>query len=431
MNIDLIAEIELLNPWLHDKNISIVKSEEYISRIQSEKLLSPAWDHLWLILTGPRQAGKTTLGKYLCQKLISQKRFKQLLYLNCDYFHIREWLHSPIFLQEALRQFELVEPILFIDEVQRLKNPGLLLKSIVDLKLPLKMIASGSSQLEIKSKVQEYLTGRQFECIVLPFGYEETPTLDLETRALWGGYPGVTKAPITEKTLILQQLFSEYISKDIIEILKITNPDVMRKLVVLVAHSSGQLVRYQQLANDTGVSIKTIQQYLSVLENTYVIKKITPFVGNKRSEITSNPVYYFVDNGFRNQALRNFNSLEVRGDKGFLIENLVFQEIYKFRQQYFKNFDIHFWRTTSGAEVDFVLVKNINEVLPIEVKYQNFVKPSISKAFRSFLLAYQPTEAIYITKNYVNKITIENTVVHFFAIERLQDFIQALTNFFV
>jgi uncharacterized protein len=428
MNIDLIADIELINPWLNNPEIPIIEQAGYKPRIQTEKLLSPAWDPLCLILTGPRQAGKTTLGKHLCQELINRGRFKQLLYLNCDYFQIREWLRGPIFIQEALRQFKLVDPILFIDEVQRLENPGLLLKAIIDLKLPIKMIASGSSQLEIKSKVQEYLTGRQFECIVLPFSYEETPALNLEERALWGGYPGVVGS--TEKSLVLQQLFSEYLNKDIIEILKISNPDVMQKLITLLAHTSGQLVRYQQLANDTGTPVKTVQHYLAILENTYVSKKITPFVGNKRSEIISNPIYYFIDNGFRNQALRNFNSLEIRADKGFLIKNLVFQEIYKFRQQYFKDFDIHFWRTTSGAEVDFVLVKNINEILPIEVKYQNLAKPNVSKAFRSFLQAYKPKEAVYFSKNYITSIQIENTLVHFLAVQRLKDFIQVLNDFF-
>lgn len=428
MDLGLIKEIELLNPWLVNKDSTTIGQIGYVPRIQAQKLLSPAWDHLWLVLVGPRQAGKTTLGKYLCQELIKQKRFGQLLYLSCDYLEIRKWLQSPTFINEALQQFNLQNPILFIDEVQRLDSPGLLLKAIADLKLPLKMIALGSSQLEIKSKVQEYLTGRQFECVVLPFSYEETPSLNLEMRALWGSYPNVVNTQ--EKTLILQQIFSEYISKDIIEILKVGNPDVMQKLIVLIAHASGQLVRYQQLATDTGVSIKTVQNYLAILENTYVIKKITPFVGNKRSEITSNPIYYFVDNGFRNQALRNFNALELRHDKGLLIENLVFQEIYKFRQQHFKNFDIHFWRTTSGAEVDFVLVQDDKTILPIEVKYQNADKPSITRAFRSFLQAYQPKIAVYLTKNYIGKITIENTTVHFFAIDRLEDFIQLLQKFF-
>jgi uncharacterized protein len=77
------------------------------------------------------------------------------------------------------------------------------------------------------------------------------------------------------------------------------------KLLTLLAHISGQLVNYNQLATDCRVSIPTIQSYWNILEKTFIIKKITPFVGNKRKEIVSNPIYYFSDNGFRNQALRN------------------------------------------------------------------------------------------------------------------------------
>ena len=126
----------------------------------------PEWDRLWTVLVGPRRAGKTTLGKYLCQQLLNQGRFKELLYLNCDLEGVRTWLKSPLFIQEGMKQFNLTSPIIFIDEVQRLPSPGLLLKTIADLNLPIKMIASGSSQLELKSKVQEYLTGRQLSSIV-------------------------------------------------------------------------------------------------------------------------------------------------------------------------------------------------------------------------------------------------------------------------
>jgi len=429
MNIELIHEIELLNPWLVDSSSLIINENiKYIPRLQTERLLSHHWDNKWLILTGPRQTGKTTLGKHICQSLLTQHRFEQLLYLSCDYIHIREWLKSPIFIDDAIKQFNLKRFILFIDEVQRIENPGLLLKSIVDLQRSIKMIASGSSQLEIKSKVQEHLTGRQFESLVLPFSYEETPTIDLETRTLWGAYPGIVQTD--EKALALQQIFKEYITKDIIEILRVGEPDVMQKLISLIAHSSGQLVQYQQLANDCRVAHKTVQRYLSVLERTYVIQKIVPFVGNKRSEITSNPIYYFVDNGFRNQALSNFSSLSSRNDNGFLIENLIFQELYKFKQQYFKDFDIHFWRTTSGAEVDFVLTQGVDQILPIEVKFRNFKRPTITRAMRSFIEAYQPKHAIFVTKNYIANIKIEDCIVHFVSTKRLGDFISLLKKLF-
>ena len=173
MDTQLIDVLRQLNPWLHDPKHPIVKANEYIPRLQLDFLKKPDWDNLWSVLIGPRQAGKTTIGKHLCQLLLSEQRFQQLFYLNCDYLEIRQWLNSTNFLKEAEQKFSLKNYILFIDEVQRLDTPGLLLKMIADLNLPIKMIASGSSQLEMKSKVQEHLTGRQIEMIVLPLSCRE------------------------------------------------------------------------------------------------------------------------------------------------------------------------------------------------------------------------------------------------------------------
>ena len=149
MDTKLLELIHQQNPWLRNPKVPYIDSNKYILRRQTEFLLNPDWDSLWTILVGPRQSGKTTLGKHVCQKLIETKRFQQVFYLNCDYREIRLWLNSPIFLSEAQEHFKLNQYILFIDEVQRLESPGLLLKIIADLKLPIKMIASGSSQLEI------------------------------------------------------------------------------------------------------------------------------------------------------------------------------------------------------------------------------------------------------------------------------------------
>ena len=155
MNLELIQQIQMLNPWLKNRGIPILESARYFPRHQEERLLSKVWDSMWTILVGPRQAGKTTLGLHLSQRLIEEQRFECLLYLNCDLADICHWLINPLFVNELLSYFQVSKPILFIDEVQRLENPGLLLKAIVDLRLPIKLIASGSSQLEIKSKVQE------------------------------------------------------------------------------------------------------------------------------------------------------------------------------------------------------------------------------------------------------------------------------------
>lgn len=416
MNDLLISLIYQTNPWLNAPSVPILKNH-YIPRLQTKKLLLPEWDKLWLVLVGPRQAGKTTLAKLLSQELIRQKRFETLLYLNCDLLEIRQWLKSPLFIQEAMDIFNLNKPIVLIDEVQRLENPGLLLKACADLQLDIKMIATGSSQLELRSKVQEYLTGRHLQTLVLPLSYQEMGEPS-DAQLIYGCYPAVVKS--SEQAILLRQIYQDYISKDIIEILKVSKPDTMQKLIALIAHSSGQLVNFNQLATDCAVSASTIQHYLSILENTYTVARITPFVGNKRKEITSNPILYFIDNGFRNQSLHSLSmSLETRQDVGLLVQSAVFQELLKFKTQHFYDIAIHFWRTQSGAEVDFVLYKNEDNIIPIEVKYITMKDPIVTRALRSFIDAYQPRYGFFITKNFNKKIVVSHCEIHFISFSRL------------
>lgn len=418
MEIKLLEELHLLNPWLLHPRHQIVDPSKFIHRVQLDQLLEVEWDDLWTILIGPRRAGKTTLGTLLAHKLIQEKRFKQLLYLNCDFLSIRKWLTSPAFIAEAIKELSLTAPILFIDEVQRLENPGLLLKAIIDLKLPIKLIATGSSQLEIRSKVQEHLTGRQLTSLVLPLSTEEIDgDKNIEELVVYGTYPQALSS--SKKEIQLGEIYERYIQKDIIEILKVGKPDVLQQLLALIAHSSGQLVDYNQLATDCQVSVTMIRNHLDILEQTFVLAKITPFVGNKRTEITSNPIYYFLDNGFRNTALRNFSDIETRTDRGLLIESFVFQEILKFQTQHFLPFDIHYWRTKSGAEVDFVLFKNDAQFLPVEVKYQRMTRPAISRGYRSFIEAYQPKDAVIITKDLIALLKVNTTNVHFIPLQQI------------
>lgn len=428
MDLQLIREIEQQNPWLQNQQIPIIITANYHARLQLPTLILPDWDNLWTLLIGPRRAGKTTLGKYLSQILIQQGRFKELLYLNCDLLAVRDWLKSPVFLSEALQQFKLSVPIIFIDEVQRLESPGLLLKTIVDLQLPIKLIASGSSQLEIKSKVQEHLTGRNISSLVLPLSFNEWRACsDLEQLLVYGAYPQVITA--VQKELLLSQIYQDYINKDIIEFLKLAKPDNFQKLLSLVAHSSGQLVNYNQLACDCQINVGVVQHYLSVLQQTYVILMITPFVGNKRTELTSNPVLYFIDNGFRNYALNNFNGLSSRTDAGLLVEGLVFQELYKYITQHFLNYKLHYWRTKSGAEVDCIIYKNDTSFIPVEVKYRNMSTASITRGFRSFLQAYQPARAVIITKDFLGNAIFEAVRVDFiplFYLDKLFALIDAM-----
>lgn len=428
MNDLLISLINQANPWLKDR-LHPLLSYQPLPRIQTEKLLSREWDKVWLVLVGPRQAGKTTLAKLIAHRLIEQGRYETLVYLNCDLLEIRQWLRTPLFIQEILDEFKLKKPIILIDEVQRLENPGLLLKACADLKLNVKLMATGSSQLELRSKVQEYLTGRHLEVLVTPLSYEEIGSVT-ETQLVYGCYPAITTS--TEKAILLRQIYQDYITKDIIEILKVSKSDGMQKLITLIAHSSGQLVNYNQLSVDCMLSVSTVHHYLSILENTYTIAKITPFVGNKRKEITSNPIYYFIDNGFRNQSLQNLTtSLTMRQDLGLLIQSAIFQELTKLKVQHFLGFNIHFWRTQSGAEVDFVLQQGNDLLIPIEAKYRTMTNPVISRAFRSFIDAYQPALGFFVTKDFNKKVVINGCEIHFVSFWRLEKMLECLKDQFV
>jgi predicted AAA+ superfamily ATPase len=338
--------------------------------------------------------------------------------LNCDYYEIRHWLKSSTFLSDVESAFSLKNYILFIDEVQRLESPGLLLKIIADLQLPIKMLASGSSQLEIKSKIQEHLTGRKIESVILPLSCREIDfAQNWRSLLLYGSYPQVY---LTEnKPVFLQELFNSYVQKDIIEFLHVGKPEVVLQLLALLAHSCGQLLNFQQLAVDCRVNVETIRRYMDIFEKTYVIKTIKPYVGNKRTELTSNPICYFIDNGFRNQALNNFAAIENRTDNGLLVQNLVFQEIYKYQQQERKNWQIHYWRTKAGAEVDFVIQTGFDTIIPIEVKFRNSTGLTLSRGFRSFLDAYQPAQGFVITKNQVGELHYPHGRINFIPLSSL------------
>ncbi len=425
MDTTLLDIIYQQNPWLQSPGRAIIQAERYINRLQLTFLAQPDWDSLWTVLVGPRQAGKTTLGKHLCQELIKKKRYQQLVYLNCDYSEIRLWLNSASFLAEAEKALSLKNYILFIDEVQRLDTPGLLLKIIADLKLPIKMIASGSSQLEIKSKVQEHLTGRQLESVILPLSCREINFSKHHLSLLqYGSYPQVYLAQ--EKQILLQELFNNYIQKDVIEFLQVGKPDVLQQLLGLLAHSSGQLLNFQQLAVDCRVNVETIRNYINMLEKTYVIKAIKPYVGNKRTELTSNPVCYFIDNGFRNQALNNFSSIENRTDNGLLVQNLVFQEFYKYQLQEREPWQIHYWRTKAGAEIDFIIKINFDTIVPVEVKYRNSTGLQLSRSYKSFLDAYQPKLGFVVTKNQTGQLSYNNSQIYFVALADLAALFQKM-----
>lgn len=395
-------------------------------------------------IKGPRQSGKTTILKILQEKL----KEKNVVFLNfedpdvLEAFETNPKQYVKSFMTNSGKYYFLM------DEYQYVKNAGKTLKLLYDTFENAKFIVTGSSSLELSDAMAKFLVGRVFffelfqfnfhefltaknprlanvykeknnqikECVVngttLPiekdiFQKEFTPLLN--EYLTFGGYPALIKTadPETKKT-ILKNIYDTYVSKDIIQFLKISDPTKYRCITRTLAALTGKLLNYNELSSTCQSYYKETKQTIATLAETYIIKLIQPFHRNPVTELKKNPKVYFLDTGLRNYIINNFNPIEKRTDAGAILENHTLLCL----RNSFPQKTINYWRTTAKAEVDFILRLN-DELIPIEAKYQQFQKPKISRSLRSFIKTYQPQKALIVTKNFWNQEKIENTTVLF------------------
>ena len=387
-------------------------------------------DHLkekeMTVIIGPRQVGKTTLLEQIREYLADKQKINpdSLFYFNLDLTRDLDLFSSQDkvidFIESRKRNQETL--YLFIDEVQRIENAGIFLKGIYDLKLGVKFILTGSSSLEIKSKIQEALTGRKKIFKLMPLSiaeyaaYKNPPILKIIQKqetisdydfgeleklvddfAVFGGYPRVAIEKNADKKVeLIEELYNSYLEKDIINFLKIKNPISFNKLVSLLAAQGSGLLNVNQLAKNIAIDVKTLNYYLGVLENTFIIKLVKPFFTNPKKELVKMPKVYFWDNGIMNFALARFNNLAERVDKGEVFENLAASELLKIVKP---PHSLHYWRSLQKAEVDFVVRKGNGEIIPLEIKAQKMDEISISRSYRSFLAKYNPAMALLANYN--------------------------------
>ena len=204
--------------------------------------------------------------------------------------------------------------------------------------------------------------------------------------------------------MILKNIYETYIGREIIELLKIHDVYKFRKLTTLLSSQLGGMINYNSIASLCNSYYKEVLEILEILEETFVIRTIRPYHKNLKTELRKNPKVYFFDPGLRNYLLGNFNDLEKRTDTGVLVENFVLNQLSYLTEK------INYWRTLGKAEVDFILTFG-GELVPVEVKFTP--RPAISRGFRSFISAYNPTRALVITKGYWDEIKIGKTLVKF------------------
>ncbi len=405
---------------IHDRALKFIKEKEILS------------------LLGLRQTGKSTLAFQLIHALLKDGvRPERIFYFTFDDLSLRQELSASFdnFLKIVERflgeeaQLQKTLLYLFIDEVQKL--PGFIeyIKSLYDLKLPIKWVLTGSSSLELKVQIKESLAGRVLSLSVLPFselemfrGYGLTPPDKkniwrfifgetapdkkalkkyqagimpykqkiqklFEEYMVFGGLPAVILSKDADKKQILLKNYRDtYLEQDIRNLVKEDKLWVYQKVMELLASRTGDLLNYSNIASHLEVTADTVKRYSMLLEKTFIIKNLTTYSRNVRSEILKTPKVYFTDLGIRNSllGLNNISQIEKLGQYGIILENAIVEKLHTIASFMEHEAKLHYWRTKTKEEVD-IIVYTPERLLPIEIKSDKKIQTKHLKGIRSFI----------------------------------------------
>ncbi len=335
--------------------------------------------HKAILIIGARQVGKTTMLSNMITDM------ENVLWLNADESTTRDKLAKQDI--ESLKLIVGNYKTIIIDEVQRIANAGLLLKILVDNFKDLKIIATGSSSLDISENIFEPLTGRHISFYLFPFTlaelYDGKSPFEIEKylpfHLIYGSYPDVYNNQEIAETL-LKNLTNQYLYKDVLIWKDIRKPELLDKLLKLLSFQVGSEVSINELANKLHVKSETVETYIDLLEKSFVIFRLSAYSTNARKEVTKMSKIYFWDNGIRNAVIGNYTSLTLRNDIGQLWENLMIAERMKMNYTMDLPIKSYFWRNYNQSEVDYIEEKD-GKLYAFEMKWNTRTKNRVSQAF--------------------------------------------------
>jgi len=307
-----------------------------------------------IIVVGPRQVGKTTL-----LKMLATDTDRNVLIWNCDEPDIRHKLTEPT--STELRAETAGADLILIDEAQRVRNIGITLKLLIDNFPDKQIVATGSSSIELSNSINEPLTGRKHEFVMLPLSVNELMNeygaVDerrlLDRRLIYGSYPEVVNHEGEEREA-LTDLVGSYLYKDIFSFQDVRKPEIVEQLLQSLALQLGSEVSFNEIGRLLGLNSITVQRYIDLLEKSFVVFHLRSFSRNVRSELKKSRKIYFYDNGVRNALIGDFKPLDLRSDVGALWENYLISERLKnnaYNSFYGKSY---FWRTQQQQEIDYI-----------------------------------------------------------------------------
>lgn len=351
--------------------ISRIIESSIIKRMDKEKVI---------LIFGARQVGKTTL-----LKKITNKTDAKTVWLNAD-----DSIVQSLFEKFSIHSFKsyIGNPgLVVIDEAQQLNDIGRCLKQLIDSGISYQLLVSGSSAFELRNKTSEPLTGRKWEYHLSPFSFREmadetnplTEMQKLPLRLLYGMYPEVVTHEGDELQR-LQLLMDSYLYKDVLMWQGLKKPEKIIQLLKALALQVGNEVNYNELSRLLKIDRETVEKYITILEQTYIIFRLPSFSANLRKELTKSRKIYFTDNGIRNILLGDFRPIGARQDIGVLWENFIISELWKKELNNMLSSKFYFWRTSDQQEIDLIIEKN-GMLNTYEVKWNSKAKARLSKTF--------------------------------------------------
>ncbi|MCX6271007.1 MAG: ATP-binding protein [Bacteroidetes bacterium] len=391
-----------------------------IPRPKYTEAILKAWDSLPLVvLAGARQVGKTSI-------MQMQHTEGERVFLNGQNPDVSAVFQRFSDLEDYLK-IQLkgkIEGFLFIDEYQFIGGVATMLKLLTDQYDQLKILCSGSSSLDVLQKVDESLAGRVRIIEVYSLSFEEyllftdpelhkkfnryraeTPDIVVDktiSTEVWnflryGGMPRIVlQQDPKEKVLLLDDIYRTYLLRDVRSYVRFEDTIGFNKLLRLLSHQIGNLLNINELSRSSGLSYPNCEEYLSLLEQMHIIKRIEPFASNKRKALSKMKKIYFADLGLRNAIAAHFPSDETDQISGHLFENFVFLEL---KKTFPSNTIIQFYRTYDETEIDFIL-NDYLKLISVEVKFKDLGKPLALAALKRFNLEHNVNQSFVVNKSF-------------------------------
>ncbi len=359
---------------------------QYIERAMKSKVFSLKKGFPVVVVTGPRQSGKTTFLKHT---------FPKYAYFNLEMPSTLELItQDPIgFLKQNPKS-------LIIDEIQRFPELLSYIQAHVDETQKMgSILLSGSQNLLVSEKITQSLAGRAGYQRLLSLSYEETKPFAKQTfeqYILKGGYPAVYTRDI-ELILFFQEYIATYLERDVRQIKAIQDLLLFQKFLGLVAGRVGQVLSESSLANDVGVSPNTISSWISILEASYIVYRLAPYFTNQSKRLIKSPKIYFYDTGLLCNLLKIDNITELKNHYlyGSIFENAVINEYKKYVTYNIMSDKLYFYRDSNNNEIDLLIDKG-NEVIPIEIKSGQTYNETFRKGLKHWRKIYNSNQKGYV-----------------------------------